>query len=374
MNDFLAVPAKTVLAKELANPASPTVAALNATILEQTAGKLDIATAEVQFSTAYSDMAAPLAANVLFVKDPANPIFDTDDTTAKGFSTLLWPWVVDMRGRAGRLADFYLYFSTDHAGAGGQIGLAYTSDPDLKPGTWTIHGVVYKYTVSGNETETPAVMKLDNGNLILYTQQVAPTGAIAAQVTMYATSTDGITWTPGGIALDIPAASEYPTSAHTGYFRPFRIGDSWIAYSLLSGTSGARFGISYSQDGIKWTLDPRPLGFGAEWLPVGERIEWNTSNVVIWRGQYVWIGLISSFASGAESRTSYFAMAPLAPDFRSLAGKPRKLFGATQAWETSYMQQGHAFVLDGKLMLVYRSGQGDGTTNHAFGIAKVGAV
>ena len=335
--------------------------------------KLDIATAQVQFTSAYSDLAAPLAAKVKFVKSANNPILDTDDTTAAGFPTLLWPWVLNVKDiLPTRLGDYYMWFSTDHAGTAGQVGMAYANNLE---GPWTVRGVVYKDTNSGNETETPAVVwDADANQFVMYYQQVAPSGGIASQCTLYATSADGVNWTRGGIALDIPSASEYPTSAHTGYFRPFRIGDSWIAYSLLAGTSGSRFAISYSTDGRNWKLDPRPLGYGAEWLPVGERIEWNTSNVVLWRGQYVWIGLISSFSSGYEVRTSYFAMAPLSPDFRSLAGKPRQLFGPTQPWETTYMQQGHAFVDNGSLWLAYRSGMGDATTKHAFGVAKVGAL
>lgn len=323
----------------------------------------------------YVDLSLPVADQIRFVKSSANPILTTPDTDQ---ATIDWPWIIRVDGFLDApLGRYYLFFATDHGEANGRILLAYA---DELAGPWTYYGPVYQYNLtpggSGTETETPAVIwDAPNDRFVMYHQQVGPTGAIAAQVTMRATSPDGITWTAGGIALDIPATNPWPAPGHTGYFRPFRVGDQWIAYSLLSGTSyGARFALSYSRDGVKFELDPRPLGYGAEWLGNNYRIDWNTSSVVLWRGRYLWIGIISTFASGAQDRDSYFAIAPLADDFRSLTAPPRKLWSATQPWESAHMSAGHFFIDDGALVGAYRSGAGTGPQPIGFGLVTAEAI
>jgi len=302
-------------------------------------------------------------------KYAGNPLFNTDATTAAGFSTIYWPWVMKVTGKiASPLGNYYMWFSTDHAGGSGKVGLAYANS---LTGPWTIHGQVYQDTHSGSETETPSVVWDEpNSRFIMYYQQISPSGGIAGQATLYATSTNGTTWTRQGIAADVPSGSEYP-SAHTGYFRPFRVGDGWVAYSLLRGTNSPRFALWYSTDAVDWTLDPRPLGFGAEWLAYGWRIEWNTTNVIELDGRPTWLGLISDFSSGGSVRDAYWAVAPLSADLRTFAGPPRQILTPSGAWETDNMSNGHALVEDGKLWLFYRSGDNDGTTKHAFGVAEV---
>jgi hypothetical protein len=318
----------------------------------------------------YVDLALPIGDQLALVKADDNPQLQTDDTD---LPSLDWPWIFQAYLHLeDRLDDYYMYFATDHGQAVGRVALA--TAPDLE-GPWTYRGTVYQFNTtvggSGNETETPAVVWDEpNQRIVMYHQQVGPTGAVAAQVTMRATSTDGVAWTPGGIALDIPSVGVWPAPGHTGYFRPFRIGETWVAYSLLSGTTlGQRFALSYSTDGARFELDPRPLGYGAEYLGNDRVITWNTSSVVLWRGRYLWIGIISTFASGAEDRVAEYYVAPLADDFRSFTGAPRKLFEATQPWESDHMSHGHAFIDKGRLVLMYRSGEGDETQQTGFGLA-----
>lgn len=208
-------------------------------------------------------------------------------------------------------------------------------------------------------TTTGTVTVNYTGMFHMYYQQVGSTGRFAAQTTNLATSPDGLNWTRIGIALDITDATTWPGPSHTGYFNPHRIGGKWVGISLLVGENQSRWAISYSVDGIKWELDPRPLGFGAEYLADGvERIEWNSSHIINWRGQLLWIGVVSSFASGGGYRTGRWCAAPIARDLRSLIGPPRQLFSVSQpSWENDYMTFGMPFLdNDGKLYLYYRSG------------------
>ena len=289
-----------------------------------------------------------------FVKYAGNPLLTSG--VSGQMPSLYWPWVLRVDDKlASPINRYYMWVSTDHAGADGYIGL-YTAPTVTGP--WTYYGQVFKDETSGNETETPSVVWVPSLSLFyMYYQQVGSTGHLAAQTTNLATSPDGVTWTRVGIALDVRDSTTWPQSTHTGYLRPHLIAGKWVAYSLLAGGDRPRFGISYSADGITWQLDPRPLGYGAEYLTdESERIEWNSTSIIRWRGQLTWVGIISSFASGAGDRTGRWCYAPISQDMRSLAGPPRQLFGVTQGWESQYMAFGSLLLDGGRLHLFYRSG------------------
>lgn len=306
------------------------------------------------FASDFTGIIAQKAGQPDFAKPLAAPIIVAD---VDEMPSLYWPWMIRMDGILETPIDtYYLYISTDHAGVDGYIGLYTAPSPT---GPFTYYGQVFKDTHSGNETETPAVVWVPESGLFhMYYQQVASTGHLAAQTTNVATSPDGITWTRIGIAVDVSDTTTWPAPSHTGYFNPLRIGGKWLGIGLLTGETQSRWCLAYSADGIAWDIDPRPLGFGAEYLADGvERIEWNSSHVINWRGQLYWIGVISSFANGAGYRTGRWCMAPLAPDLRKLTGPPRQIIEETEAWENDYFTFGSVFLdNDGQFYIYYRSG------------------
>lgn len=306
-----------------------------------------------------------LAPQIVMRKSLSNPIFSTSDTT---LPSIYWPSVLRVDGLLDNpLGRYYLWFSTDHGQAEARVALAYADDLE---GPWTIHGPVWHYATSGTESETPSVLwDQANQRFIMYHQQANPTGAVSSQVTMVAFSANGTAWTSGGIALDVRAQTGWRGPLHTGYFRAFNIGNGFVGYGLLQGQENPTFAIWHSTDGVEWVLDARPLGYEAQYLPADRRVEWNSANIVLWRGRYLLIFHVSSFAQGAELRRTYWAAAPLTPDFRGLAGPPQKLFDADQPWESSEAGHGHAFIDDGRLVLVWRSGDGTPESEFAFGVA-----
>jgi hypothetical protein len=302
---------------------------------------------------------APSLSGPVLAKSPSNPVFEAADAT--GFDTIYWPWVLRVdQHLSSPLGRYYLWFSTNHAGANGKIGLAYSDSPT---GPFTFHAQVYQDATSGTETETPSVVWVPEESLFfLYYQQSAPDGAIASQVTCLATSPDGVTWTRVGIVADVPVLTQWPSPAHTGYFRPFRVGAKWYAYSLLRGGNLANFALWHSYDGRAWQPDPRPLGNGHEYLDGTERIEWNTGAVVELSGRLWWIGNTSDFTSGGGTKVNRVVAAPLAGDLRSWIGPPVEVIEPTEAWETTNYNAGGSVLIDDKVHLYYHS-------NADFGVA-----
>lgn len=365
----------TSVATLVNNPTSQTGAALSGTYeplgaVAPVAADASQALLLAQGAT-YVDTALPLSAQVTFTKVGA--LFDTTDTGVD-FPTIYWPWVLRVDTLIGApLGAYYMWFSTDHGGVNGKIGLAYADDI---AGPWTIHGEVYQDTVSGIETETPSVVwDYAAAEFVMFYHQGPVTGGVAGQVTLYATSPDGITWTRQGIAVDVHSGSDFPGSQHTGYLRPSRVGDRWLGYGLLIGTDSPRYALAYSTNGRDdWEIDSRPLGFGAEWLPSTKQISWNLGSVVLWRGQWVWIGIVNPFVSGGSIADGELCIAPLADDFRSLTGPPVKVLADdTLGWESGNITGSCVLVDQGRLWVIYRSGDGD-TLPLTFGAAYAEAI
>jgi len=282
---------------------------------------------------------------------------DTDPIVTAADSALpsiYWPWVIKVAGLIGSpLSNYYMYTSTDHDEGPGGIELWKAAAP---AGPWTSHGVVYTDTVTGSQTETPTVLWNAVTSLFhMYYQQAYASGSVD-QSTYLATSPDGVTWTRVGKVIDVLNATEQPGDGHTGYANVFKIGDQWFAYHLKGGSAYAHFGIATSLDGITWTLDPRPLGYGAEWYAqTGNRlISWNHSTVVQWRGRNVIVGVVSNFAGGAVAKDARMFVAPLSPDLRRLVGPPRIILEPT-GWETPNYRALCVLVDNGKLHLYYQT-------------------
>lgn len=182
-------------------------------------------------------------------------------TTGTGLSTIYWPWVVATEGVVtDPLGAYYLYWSTDHdAGAGG-VGMAYADSP---LGPWTVHGMVYQDTVEGAQTETPTVIARGPGDLVMFYHNTF--SGLGNQTTCWATSSNGVTWTRQGYAMNWPSAN-LPGDGHTGYAKVYPHAYGYIAYTLFGGGDYPRQAIWYSVDGgRRWVLDRRLFVNGIDW-------------------------------------------------------------------------------------------------------------
>lgn len=265
--------------------------------------------------------------------------------------SVYWPWLVDTATVPGVYPRRYrLYYSTDHDQGIG--GIAY-AEADTPHGPWTHHPAVYVDTTLGDSTETPAVVYVpDTGLWHLYYQQA---GVELGQRTMLATSVDGVSaWTRRGVALSIPPVSGQPDlrwpgeQIHTGYAIPHRLpGGRWLMFHLLAGGDHPHFGVSWSGDGVRWQIDPRPLGYGTHQVGAGRRIEWNTSYLLDRDGVLWWVGTVCDFVSATEPRVAQIAQGPIGPDFRTLLAPPRPvlLSGNIRAINVSTDAEGVTWLL-----------------------------
>jgi hypothetical protein len=247
-------------------------------------------------------------------------------------STVYWPWLVDTQTVPGVYPRRWrMYYSTDHdPGAG---GIAY-AEADQPAGPWTHHPAIYVDTTLGQQTETPSVMwNSDTALWHLYYQQA---GVEGGQRTMLATSPDGLTWVRQGVALSIPLVGGQPDTRwpgnqiHTGYAIPHRLPSGrWLMYHLLAGGDHPYFGQSWSEDGVRWQIDPRPLMYGLHLTHAldGRKVEWNSGYLVQRDSGLWWVGTVADFTSGAEARSAYVAQAPIGLDYRTLLAPPRPVFG-----------------------------------------------
>lgn len=294
--------------------------------------------------------------NPIFTQAAQNPAPTAATPTTS--NSIYFPWIVDARLLFGTnaLDEYYLYYSTDHEGTHANSGIWLATGP-TPAGPWTGRGRVYIDNAGGTQTETPAVFADPTGAsaaIMLY-QQAAVPGAVGAQTTLYATSPDGITWTRGGIAIDIP--TWWPSDGHTGYARPRDFGGKLIAWHLAGGWDYPTFGRSTSYDGRTWWLDRFPLPYQMDLVADGRRVEWNSGDVILWNGIYWWIGMLSDFVSGATPKNARLAIAPLSNDLRLIVAKPQYLLYPTQGSETTNYRALKTFAgRDGVLYLYYQCG------------------
>lgn len=316
------------------------------------------------------------------VKLDSNPVIMRSEQDAVH---ILWPQLVDMRqsGEDG----IALFYSTDHA-SHASSGIFLLTAPNID-GPWTQHGRVHRDDTGGAQTETAAV-EWDERNVrwLMYVQQQKGgdpgygdvAGAIAGQVTMVYTAptildTEGnpSTWTKIGIALDVPATSSMG-QAHTGYFTPFRYNKGWYGYSLFGGGEGSRAALWFSEDGVTWALDARPLTHAT---PLCTMLAGFTEqhvlarfkgNVVERNGRLWLITIASSPVSGGGEGPTQIVACPLTKDLRHI-GRPIDISPPLQAWETGYedFRAGGALHWNGKTYMAYRAGGKAG----GFGIMEI---
>jgi len=186
-----------------------------------------------------------------------NPIFTRDNSPwlLSGNEILYWPCVVHLKKHyPASPYEFGLYYSTDHATGQGGIGLATAPHPE---GPWTDRGArIYVDTAVGTQTETADVVW--NPITQLFHMFYSQKNAGINQSTVLATSPNGVTnWTRVGVVIDVETPQRVPGNGHTGYARVQRQGKKWIAHHLCGGGNRAHFAVSYSDDGISWTMDRR---------------------------------------------------------------------------------------------------------------------
>jgi len=240
---------------------------------------------------------------------------------------IYWPSVV----KADEIFDsslgtYYMYYSEDHVSGSG-IGVAYADNP---MGPWTDYGEVLSPYTDENETPT-AVYDPTNDRLNLYfhSKNIGITQSTALATTP--TSGDGTSFSNQGLVLEVP--DDTPGDGHTGYLSVSRIGEQWVGYHLMGGTNLARFGVSYSNDGVDWDTDPRPLVNNADITnDINRRIEWSHSNIVNWGGSLRWFGSVSPYSSGGNRGQKVICTAPM-KSTRQLSQTPRTLIEPTQNWE-----------------------------------------
>ncbi len=201
----------------------------------------------------------------VFEKHPGNPIFKRDDAAwlLSNKYAMYWPSVIHAKAiYPNALDEFYMYYSTDHAADKGGIGLTTAPHP---LGPWTDRGRVFYDDAEGSgHTETPSVVFNEvTGKFHMYyhIDYYAGGGTVyRSQATCLATSDDGLTWTRySGNPIITTSEPEFTGDGHCGYARVYRQGRMWVAHHLLGGGGTYKLGVSYSEDGIKWQIDPRPI-------------------------------------------------------------------------------------------------------------------
>lgn len=189
------------------------------------------------------------------------------------------------------------------------------------------------------------------------------------QSTLLATSADGRTnWTRVGIVLDI-VENEFPGDGHTGNARVYKVGNRWFAVHLLGGGDCARYGVSYSNEGINWQVDPRPIYGGFTDVTedgINRRIGLSNLTPFLFRGQMWAIWRTSSFTSGIGFGAGKLYVAPFI-DIRKPFGLSLALEASSSGWDSSEINEPFIIEYVGRLYLFYRSSGTDG--KGAFGIA-----
>lgn len=352
----------------------------------------------------------------VFTKASSNPFMTIAN---QPLTSMQWPsaiYVGDIFGGAGPYGEYWrVYYSTDHANAvGSGIGLLTCNSMIPETGTWTAHGFVFTDTTGSgnNQTETPTVIYVPDApagpSFYMYYHRVGtPTGG-PNEITKLATMTVAQarvseSWTissvNSGVVLDTPADTIGGWPANLwAYMRPFRVGQEWIAHTLMTGNPLPFYTVARSRTGLpgSWTQDARPMAYEAHHLadPQGRfnqsshNVAWNSGAVFRWKGQMWWFGMIAAIAGGGGSPGyEMFIAAPISSDYRRLLGTAAVMVTSTQSWEITWAgapagmaeyQSGCSVAIgpDGKLRLFYQGAggadPGNGTTKAAagaFGIA-----
>lgn len=192
--------------------------------------------------------------------DPAVILTTPAWITNEGDKGPFFPSMLDARCLgANALADWYIYYSTDHSAGNGGIGLAISNDPGSAAG-WTDMGRLFDETLTdltGTQTETPDVLPIYDQTGVLQRLSMLchnsnMTNAIGTQSTWEATSSNGVNWTLNSTPTDSLIIDPHydlddfrqQGDGHSGYAR--RIVDSGmeIAFHIDGGTTIQTKGVS----------------------------------------------------------------------------------------------------------------------------------
>lgn len=203
------------------------------------------------------------------------------------------------------------------------------------------------------------------GVLNLYTQSDSTgTGTVPGykQSTSLAVSPNGVDWTRIGVVLDTMwgvgvADSINPGDKHTGYFKPFRVGDSWAGYSLYGGGDRPNFGLWRSQDGRSWVLDTQLMTAGGTDFTgdPNRRISWS-GNVFHFRGRRLILMSTKDYVSGSSPGVVQSYIAEVDATLRGFTGSPTATLTGPQPGgiETTVNDCTCVMVSDGRIYAYYR--------------------
>ncbi|WP_392436474.1 hypothetical protein ACF3N7_05410 [Cruoricaptor ignavus] len=232
--------------------------------------------------------------------------------TNNEFSSFYYPCLISTDKIANPLGKYYLYFSTDHAGRSGKIGMVYSDDLV----NWKYKGVVISSSLMGwvnTECETPSVIWNDEAKKYYCYFQTNPprTNLEYNQATQIAESVDGISWTWIKEAFVRPM-SHLKGDGHNGYFVVQKIGGVYLGFSLMGGTNYASYmAFHTSKDGLNWITNQRHSGYARPYFSS--------------ESTFASLGLTDvvteSSAGGVAGSVKSFAMNYMDSNFRKLGSK-----------------------------------------------------
>lgn len=280
-----------------------------------------------------------------------------------GQSSIFWPSIIRAADYLSTPIDtYYMYVSTDHGTAGGIFLL---TSPSVE-GPWTPYGQVF-VDVIGQQTETPDVQFVDGKFDMLYQQQFVP-GRVANQVTLRATSPDGVNWTRIGIAIDLPVGTALLGEYHTGYQRRNRIGNRWMSQGLAGGSIQSKLSPWFSNDGKTWKWSGE-LNYGSPDLAENTMRRIDLNGFFTWRGRTWGYGRDTNSPSsgGVILEEGFPVVGPVTNDWFSFASVPSPaLVGTAGSWENSTDRGSYVYVDGSNVYMFYQKG-------NSIGIAKAEA-
>lgn len=276
-------------------------------------------------------------------------IIDSDPLFVKSQSALnnlYWPQIIDLRAMGiavgGISMDWAMVYSSDHqggAGAGCAIAFAPAGVSPLLASSWTEYAVIVNVASGGSNPETPRLFYDDNSDkwLLFYSTSAAYTTGQHTRI-FSANNIEGPYADTGKhIALPANDVGRYPADGDTTYFNPFRLGDIWVAYSILGGTDYGFNAIWHSNNGLDWFMDPRPLAWESHLFPdvattLGSIGVTAGTVAVSYGGVLYGISASSTPASGTTQSPSRRWLGRLRPNLRGWEGAPSEITYTTQPW------------------------------------------
>ena len=310
------------------------------------------------------------------------------DAGSSGSSSVLYPSVIRTDRIVGAIADYYMYYATDHDTGDGGIFLATASNP---MGPWTPYGRVFLDT-AGAQTETPSVIwDRHMGHFkMFYQQQGAKYGAgdslsaNGVQSTLCAHSTNGLSWTKDPNFVIDSSPEEYG-DGHTGYFFVSETPDGYFARSVYGGTIQSQL-VTWRCEGTlgglningfitnNWRSDRRPIQYGCEFLErtayadrLMQPITLMGYNVL---GARYAVGLVHTQSAGTASLTSAICVGPISGDYKRFAAMPNIIWEADAAWETADVRGLGGFVDDEFVYIYYTFATTDSTRCDRMGVIR----